>query len=235
MAKLVFTDTDILMDEIDASGDTNKVELAVSADMLESTNFESQGWREVEGGLKRVEMSLEGFWDEANLMAEMFDWVGGRGTVATVSPLGTENDVAYLFQPYRASVNLNGEVGQLGKYSAMAKGFDPTGLVRGRLLAAKQTVSGASDTTGYQLGAVGATQTLVINVHVITAGTTIDVLVESDDNSGFTTPTERANETLTVVGGTRVEVAGAITDDYYRVGFENVTGSFVVAVGVGIV
>ena len=60
-------------------------------------------------------------------------------------------------------------------------------------------------------------------LHVISvSGTspTLDVIVQSDDNSGFTTPTNRITFSQTgAVGAEWGSVAGAVTDDYWRVSY----------------
>jgi hypothetical protein len=90
--------------------------------------------------------------------------------------------------------------------------------------------------TGYQLGAVAATQYLYGALHIFTAGTTITVVLESDDNAGFSSATTRATlGPLTTTGGTwATRVAGAITDDYYRFRVTAITGTFSVAGSAGI-
>ena len=47
------------------------------------------------------------------------------------------------------------------------------------------------------------------------------MVVESDDNSGFTSATTRltATQVTTSTTSESLEVAGAITDDYFRVNF----------------
>ena len=61
------------------------------------------------------------------------------------------------------------------------------------------------------------------------AGNTLSV------DASFTSATTRSTTTVTTTGAPVViPVAGAITDDYWRVRTANVTGTFSVAVAVGI-
>lgn len=235
MTKLIFDAASTWIDEIEVTGDTNQVELAVDVDEVDQTNFASDGWTELAGGLKTVELDLTGFWDEANYAGELLGWVGSRRTVATVAPTGVEGAIAYLFRPYQGNFALGAEVGQSGSMVAALRSYDSSGLVRGSVGLASQTIAGDTDGTAIQEGALSATQSMVANIHVFTAGTTLDISLESDDNSGFTSAVIQATDTLTAVGGTRLTVAGPVTDDWWRLRVDTVTGSFVMAASFGIV
>ncbi len=99
----------------------------------------------------------------------------------------------------------------------------------------------SSSGTGRQIGAVSSTQTLYAALHVISAsGTspTLDVKVQSDDNSGFTSATDRITFTqATDVTSEWGSVGGAITDDYWRITYTvgGTSPSFAFAVTAGIV
>jgi hypothetical protein len=73
--------------------------------------------------------------------------------------------------------------------------------------------------TGYQLGAVTALQQIVCTLHMFgVTGGTWTLTVESDDNSGFTTPVTRITMTAATAVTRELKVlAGAITDDWWRV------------------
>ena len=69
--------------------------------------------------------------------------------------------------------------------------FADVALTRG-IIEFNSSATSSSTTTGSQLGAVSAAQRIVANLHVTTAvGSALDVIVQSDDNSGFTSPTNR--------------------------------------------
>jgi hypothetical protein len=92
-------------------------------------------------------------------------------------------------------------------------------LIRGTVDTAS-TIAATGSSTGAQLGAVSATQRVWAVVHFLTAGGTtpsITVKVQSDNNSGFTSPTDRITFTAaTTKGGQFGSAVGAITDDYWR-------------------
>lgn len=82
----------------------------------------------------------------------------------------------------------------------------------------KATMSVTTTSTGRQYGALSAAQKLVAVIHAfVVTGGTWTLTIESDDNSGFTTPTVRATFTgITALGVAAMEVAGAVTDDWWR-------------------
>jgi hypothetical protein len=94
--------------------------------------------------------------------------------------------------------------------------------VRGRLAAAKQTVSATGALgTGLNLGALSASQYLYATLHVFAdaaSAVSLTVAIQSDDNSGFTTPTTVATVASSGGGGGTwiTKVAGPITDTWFR-------------------
>ena len=234
----VLTDALILFGGYNLSGDLNKVGLSMTAGEEEDTTF-GDSFRSRPGGqLADVSVSAEGWWQSATLNApdpQIATALGSAGTVLTVADVSTTGATAYLCGVHVGSYSQSDTVGSVRPFTFESSGSSTTGPVRGRLLLPVTSLTGSTTGTGYQLGAVGSTQYLHTSVHVTVAGTTADVIVESDDNSNFTSATTRSTTTVTAVGGTRVTpVAGAITDDYWRVRVANVTGTFSIAVAVGI-
>jgi hypothetical protein len=78
-----------------------------------------------------------------------------------------------------------------------------------------------ANSTGTQIGALSTTQTLYAALHVTAfSGTspTLDVKVQSDDNSGFSSATDRITFTQNTgsIQSQWGSVNGAVTDDYWR-------------------
>jgi hypothetical protein len=226
----------------DLTGDTSALELNLSHEPQECTPFGSVAMKRV-AGLRDTETQVEGYWDVADdgVDETLFGQLAGLQVVThTVS--GTELDTAYTYQAKSYSYQFGGQVGEVAPYTLQAQGARgngtlSVGAIRGRLLKAKGDVSATGALgSGYQLGAVGATQFLYGSFHIFSAGTTITVVLESDDNSDFTSATTRATlGPLTTTGGTwATRVAGAITDDYYRFRVTAITGTFNVAGVAGI-
>jgi len=132
---------------------------------------------------------------------------------------------------------LLGAHGEAAPFSLTAAGTDGYGVVRGKLAKVKGDVS-ATGATGsvVELGEVAADDYLYATFHVLSAGTTITVQVQSAAVVGFGSPTTRATlGPITVTGGTwAVRVAGPITDEFFRFNVSAVTGTFSVAGAIGI-
>ena len=119
-------------------------------------------------------------------------------------------------------------------------------IVRGPLLDVDTAVAASGNGTAYQMGAVAAAETLVGVLRLLAApagagNNTLDVIVQSDDNEAFTSPTTRLTFTqLNQATGPTVEVptaAGAITDTWWRVNYTYAgagsrTFSLVIALGI---
>ena len=87
-----------------------------------------------------------------------------------------------------------------------------------------------------QLGAVASGQIVAASLHVIAAsGTSLDVTVESDSTSGMSSPTTQLTfAQATAIGGQFLSAVGPITDDWWRVSWTVVGGSFTFVVAIGI-
>lgn len=130
---------------------------------------------------------------------------------------GAEGNVAYNLRSAQFAMEFGAEHGALLPFSG--KSMARTGrLDRGTVTIPKTTFSATTNGTALQLGAVGATEKLVAILHVFSVnGGTWTVTVESDNAQGMGTPATRATFTG-ATGITRqvIEVAGAITDDWWR-------------------
>lgn len=232
-------------DEWDATGDSRELALSADSTALDATTFRAavaadNGWEITQGGAKKFTGSFNGFWRAATTPApdaELFTNLGVTGRVLTQGMRESEGTVAYLSRIAQISYREFGAYNTLAPFSLNVVGSHNPGLVRGALAKAAGAVSATGALgTGIQLGAVGASQFLYATFHLLVAATTITVVVESDDNSGFTTPTTRATiGPLTVAGGTWITpVAGAITDDWWRMRVTAITGTHTVAGAIGI-
>jgi len=255
MATFVQTATQLFSGGTKLTCYTDQLALEMSADAVEFTNYCSAGAREYRQGLKTWQVTANGFADFAAVGATTGGLVPGEEIVPanmagmttnlTICPVdGSEGAVAYLAAgAYSQMMLLGGAVGDPGRYSFTAVPAtlaDGHKLIRGRL-EANRTVTTSTSTTGTQLGAVAAGQRIAASLHVVTlAGTspTLDVKVQSDDNSSFTSATDRITFTqATTRSGQFAYVDGAIADDYWRVtwtigGTGTPTVAFAVAIGI---
>lgn len=233
---------------------TSDLSLEMNADAVEQTTYCSSGAREFRQGLKTFTLMASGFADYAASTAESTAIPPGEEIIPanlggarafSVCPINsTEGSPAYVFGGvYSEMVPLGGAVGDMAPYSVTAigtmRGFGHR-MMRG-IVEANRTVTSSSNTTGSNtLGALSATQRLGASLHVLTlSGTSpsIAVKIQSDDNSGFTSATDRITfTTATTRTGEFKDVAGAVTDSYWRVAY-TVTGTtpsilFVVTMGI---
>lgn len=227
----------------DFTSDSNKLTLSAEVDELDSTVFVTgtgPGYRSRIGGLRSVELAVDGYWQSATTAApdpQVFSGLAVADQVFTVSPDGQAGSVAYLAQLGEFKYNAFGQVGDLTPFSVDAMGTNSVGLVRGQITKAKGAVSATGALgSGPQLGAVSSGQYLYGAFHIFSAGTTITVVLESDDNSGFTSATTvQTLGPLTTTGGTWVtRTAGALTDSYFRYRVTAITGSFTVAASIAV-
>ena len=232
------TDALILFSSYNLSGDLNKVGVDLSAGEETDTTFGDTYHSRPGGQLADVTMSAEGFWQSAASAAPdpvAVNALGSAGTTVTVADLSTSGAAAYLLGVHEGTYTQKDEIGAVRPFTLACSGSSGTGPIRGRLLLPVTTVTGNSNGTGYQLGTVGSSAYMYAAIHVLAAGTTADIIIESDDNANFTSATTRSTTTVTTTGTPAVgPVAGAITDDYWRVRTANVTGTFSIAVAVGI-
>lgn len=244
MAKTVLLNVRCFAVGVDLTGNSNKIELSSEAETKEATNYGSQGYKEVVGGLASAEISGEGQW-EAGDTSKVDDgaWagLGGLGPWSiSANNSAAVGDLVYFTQALRCDYKLLGEVGEVAPWTSMAKSAWP--LVRGQFAHPPGTARTATGTgTGLELGSVDANKRLYASLHVLSvAGTTpsITARVESDDNADFTSATTRLTFTATgAVGGETLRTDGtAITDTWWRVAWtiSGTTPSFLFAAALGI-
>ena len=194
------------------------------------------------GGIKSGTIDLSLMADgSAGWELHSFDNLGVAGIPKSVVTRSADGSVAFLMRGITLGYTpVEGAPGDLAM--AQVNGASSGVLARGRLLHPSNVSRTSSGTgTGRQLGAVVAGKSLYAALHVISAsGTTptLDVKVQSDDNPSFTSATDRITFTQRTTTGTYDwgSVAGAITDDYWRITYTlgGTNPSFAFAVTAGI-
>lgn len=226
----------------DFTGDSNKTSLKITYKPLDRTVYGNTARNRI-AGLEIDESQVAGFWDSAAGAVDPVTFAA----LTTTQPVsqsvdGSLGSVAYFYQGKTLGYKMFDKVGELVPFtldasSARTPTAGSVGAVRGQVCAIKQSVSATGAVgAGVLLAATGASEFLYGALHVYSAGTTITAVLESDDNSGFSSATTRATlGPITAIGGTwATRVAGAITDTYYRYRITAITGTFTVAGVVGI-
>jgi hypothetical protein len=238
MAGLILTDCKILVGGYDLSGYHNSLNVEYSAEMLDDTRFGTNGTRSNKPGLKNFSVAGSGFWEDV-LDEVLYNKVGAAREVLTLGPEGNiEGDKTYFTRAVSGTYNpLSGEVGALLPFDLSFMNAN-SALVRGVLLA-KGSKAATGNSTGVNLGAALSTQKIYSALHVtVISATSIIVTVESDDNSGFTTPTTRLTHTTVLGAGTVTadwqQMDGPVTDTWWRSKWTIVGGPFTIYHSLGI-
>lgn len=235
---LMLTDCKIMLGGYNLSGYHNSMNLEYGAEMLDDTVFGTNGTRSNKPGLKTVSMTGNIFWDTTQDGIN-YNRIGAVREVMSWAHLGnSEGDTVFTTRGVNANYNpLSGAVGELmaSEFDAMAAN---TPLVRGKLLATGSKAASGNG-GGILVGAVSATQKVYSALHVLAiAATSIIVEVESDDAVGFASPTSQITHTTFLgagtVGAEWMELAGPITDTYWRSKWTIVGGPFTIFHSVGI-
>jgi len=238
MATQVLKNVGIWMDKYDVAGDTNAASLDFGAPEVDKTTF-NDTFRTIDFGIVTITFTAEGFFNAATgeLEDDLLTNLALAGKPYTIAPTSTVGDVAYLFPALQSNYNFGGQVGEMLKFSIDATG---SGAGARGTLEFKSTDTTDGSSTGSQLGAVTASQNLYATLHVTAAsGTTptLDVDVESDDNGSFTSSTVQGSFTqATTTTSELITIAGAITDDYWRINYTigGTSPSFTFTVALGI-
>lgn len=224
MGALAFVDGRLHVGALNFSDYTERVEVAIDCNVVEWRPISSPWIQRRQGG-KTVGFSAGGAWDAGTgLPDSAFSLHGSVDTPTTICTQSAVGSIAYFFPSVPATYNVDGPAAELLRFQITAP-ISSGRAVRGHVLhTADAATEATGNDTGVQIGAVGATQRLYAALHVFSlSGTTptVDVKIQSDDNSGFTSATDRI--TFTQVSGSGstgsqiTSVAGAITDDYFRV------------------
>jgi hypothetical protein len=220
----------------DFTTSTNQWSMTGGGEAKDRTTFRNNGGaRRWKVGLLTTDFQLGGLTDLAEDGVDIHTWNNFHGRLTQVITAGsdeTEGSPCVITRIVKSQINPGGggAVGELSAYTLSASGADKYGGIRGTLLLAQTPVSttGAKG-TAVQAGAVGAAQRLFATFHLLgTAGTSITAVLESDDNSNFTSATTRVTfGPLTAQGGTwATPVPGSITDTWWRLRVTAVTGSW---------
>lgn len=123
MAKYVVAGTSVTFNGSDISGSVARAELVINAAEVDTTDFGSNGWTEVVGGLKSGSVSLDFHSDfgAGGVSSLLQDLVGTIGTVTIIAANGTA--ASATTPSYTAEVLVNsftpiaGAVGDLATFS----------------------------------------------------------------------------------------------------------------------
>jgi hypothetical protein len=219
----------------DLSGNSNKIEIGEEWEAKKATNWRSGGADEVLAGVGTVNISGSGQWEAGDAGKPDDSFWANRRVIEpwTVGPTNASDtavgNLFYLTSALRTKTKLFDAVGEVAPWEADAVGSKP--LVRGMSMHQSGTARSATGTSTVVDFTAGpsAGHKAYANLHVLSvSGTltrTITVAVQSDDNSGMTTPTTRGTfAAKTAIGGEALEIASPGTERYWRLSW-TITGS----------
>lgn len=241
MGTLALVDATTWVGGFDFTTRLNELSVDISDEALDDTRFGTNANPRSAmsriAGLTDVETELNGYWESASggsVDEAAFTGLGNQ-TPVTHSVDGAETSVAYAYRARRFNYQLGGEVGAILPFTLGVMGSSGSPVVRGQVAAAVQDVSSTGAFgSPVNLGAGASGEFLYLAFHVFTAGTSIEVKVESDDAQAFSSPADVTGATIgpiTATGGTwmtRVDASG-ITDTWFRMNITAITGTFNVA------
>lgn len=240
-----FYDPRIYLAQYEVTTDHSSIVVSTTAESLDSTKF-GDSTRNSIGGL--LNHSLSGEFYQSYGTGLIDDIVRSQvaassGSVYTITPDGGSVGVGAYFGQTLVTAHqpMGGSVGDIhkGTFSGVAANGYP--CIKGQLFKASGSTTATGTSTAVELGAVTSAQRVYASLHVLSvSGTspTLDVIVQSDDNSGFTSPTSRVVLTQATAATSQFSsTAGAITDTWWRIsytigGTATPTFSFVVAIGI---
>lgn len=223
MAKFVFNDGKVFSGGYDLSSHITSVNLDITAEELDATTINSGGFKSKLGGIKDSTLQLDGFYEAgANKPDALLGASVGNELIVTTVPDAGVGNTAYFMKSRLFSYSMFGTVGEIAPFS-ITKSQSDDEVVQGKIeIDGALTATGNS--TGVQLGAVGATEKVYVAIHCTavsgTSTPTVTFKLQSDDNSSFTSPTDRITfSNITAIGADYQSAAGAITDTYYRLNY----------------
>jgi len=222
MAAFTLTNQKLFLGGYNLTGVTNAIALEYAAELKDATVYGADT-RINKGGLKTVQLQAEGFYDAAAVDSPVFTNIGVADTPISILAEGnTDGDIGYFFKALAGQYTMGESVGEMLKYSLGAGAR--SALVKGQVLN-DSTETATGNGTAIQVGAASATQTIYAVLHVVassgTGDQTLDVTINSDDNSGITSGALQFTFTqaTTSVTSQFMSLAGPLTDDWFRATF----------------
>lgn len=221
MAKFVLRDIKICYGGRDLSGELSSLNMEYTAETPDATVLSDITRRRLPG-LLSINSNHNGWWDSVSatdsLDKDLFDQVGANPLLISAAPnAGAQGEPSYSWQALTAEYSPGATVGEVFAFTFNTMG--DSRLIRGTVLESG-TFGVTADGDAAQLGAAATTDTIYSAFHVIAAsGTapTLDVVLESDDDSGFPSAVTRITHTqFTGVGAELLTLAGPVTDDWWR-------------------
>ena len=247
MAVQGLMDARIMLGGYEYTSFSNSLTTDYGVEMLDNTVF-GDSTRSNRAGMRTFSFAINGYRDDGGSTpfgdagGTAYARIGAAREVFSFAPVGTaDGQRAYTIRGVNGTYTpLSGTVGDLLPFELTGSAAHSE-LIKG-VVEGVGTKTATANSTGTNLGALSATQTLYAALHVTAfSGTspTLDVKVQSDDNSGFSSATDRITFTQNT-GSLQSQwgsVNGAVTDTYWRtvmtIGGSSPSFTLYVTIGIG--
>ena len=233
MGSFVALHNKIYVGHLDLTGLANRIDFGpLTRDMKDATTYADGGYSCVKPGLIKGEARVAGFQDWAADVLDDEISVGQLGTQYPISVIpnasGTvaAGDPCWLSRGLLDSQGLPFVKGEMAAFD-WHMGYD-TAAVRGFVGHPLAARTSSADGTAVALGGPTASQSLYAALHVMAFSglTNIVVKVQSDDNSGFSSATDRITfSTVTATTSEWKSVAGSFSSETHLRASWAVTGT----------
>jgi len=219
-------DARIFLGEYEYTSFSNSLTTDYGVEMLDNTVF-GDSTRSNRSGIRTFSFTINGYRDDGastpfgDTSGTAYSRIGATREVFSFAPVGTaDGQRSFTIRGVNGTYTpLSGSVGDLLPFELTGNAAHSE-LIKG-VVEGVGAKTATANSTGTQIGALSATQTLYAALHVIAySGTspTLDVKVQSDDNSGFSSATDRITFTQNTgsIQSQWGSVNGAVADDYWR-------------------
>lgn len=223
MGKYVLKNGKILLNGYDLSGDHNSVELSVTREEKDVTTFGSVGMKRL-AGMQSFNVSGGGFFEAGTGKTDTVVWSAFSTTAneVTIMPQGsTAGSVAFISQMDTFEYAPGGSVGDAMGFTFAGAG-EGVALVEGKVLKSG-AVSSSGTGTAFSVGQIASGRRGYATLHVTaTSGSgdrTLDVTIQSDASSSFSSPTTHitfTQVTTAVASEWKYTTAASTTDSWWR-------------------
>lgn len=214
-------DGTLLVDEFDFSGVVVAVDIRIGQNNAEATAFADLAMVKVEGQPGWT-LDADGLWSSSSPAydSEIFTDLTAVNRLLMYMPLGrTDGGRCFMARSQITNAPISSDTGSQVALDVSWLGNDD--MPFGYVLDTETAEESSGNGTAYQVGAISSSQLGVGFLHVLSrsgSSPTLDVVIASDNAEGFSSATARISFTrATAATSQRVTVAGAVTDDWWRV------------------
>lgn len=223
--------TRLLVNQFDFSGISNALEVAYEVERIDATAFQDTGSTSLALSTAAT-ITQNGYFQNAaagEFEQEVWESMANSETLYVAALFGTDTPAcaAHVARATNTGkLNIKAEIA--GLITVGGEWFQGVGALYGRRVwSGTFSATGAQTTPGYiDLGAAGAAGGYVwLFVQSITGtATNATINVQSDDNTGFSSPATEATFTFGAVGGYEQAMSGAV-DRYLRLNVTSMGGA----------